>query len=39
VILDEFPDVAALRLEVEKPGALRSVASVRAVIASSRDRP
>jgi dihydroneopterin aldolase len=38
VILDEFPRVEALRLELEKPGALSAIArSVRAVIVASRE--
>ncbi len=36
VILNGFPTVQALRVEVEKPGALSAAKSVRAVIASHR---
>lgn len=36
-ILDEFPKVQAVRIEVEKPGALRGATTVRAVIVSHRD--
>jgi dihydroneopterin aldolase len=36
-IFDEFPRVDGLQLEVEKPGALSSARSVRAVIVASRD--
>lgn len=38
VILDEFPAVEAVRLELEKPQALSSARSVRAVIVASRSR-
>src|SRR5713226_1239474 len=37
VIFDEFPRADALELEVEKPGALSSASSARAVIVASRD--
>jgi dihydroneopterin aldolase len=37
VILDEFPSVQEARVEVEKPGALSSARSVRAVTASRRE--
>jgi dihydroneopterin aldolase len=37
LVLDEFPAVDGLRLEVEKPGALRAATSVRAVIVSQRE--
>ncbi len=36
VILDEFPSVMEVRVEVEKPGALSATRSVRAVAASQR---
>lgn len=35
-ILDEFPNVQAVRVEVEKPGALRAAKTVRAVVVSDR---
>jgi len=38
MILDEFPAVEAVRLELEKPHALSSARSVRAVIVASRSR-
>jgi dihydroneopterin aldolase len=38
VVLDEFPEVEEVRLELEKPGALSTAASVRAVIAAHRDQ-
>jgi 7,8-dihydroneopterin aldolase/epimerase/oxygenase len=38
-ILAEFPAVQALRLEVEKPGALRAARAVKAVIATRRPGP
>jgi dihydroneopterin aldolase len=36
VILDDFPSVEEVRVEVEKPGALSAAHSVRAVAASQR---
>jgi dihydroneopterin aldolase len=37
VILDEFPGVQEVRVEVEKPGALSAARSVRAIAAAARD--
>jgi len=36
VILDDFPGVQQVRVEVEKPGALSAVRSVRAELAAAR---
>jgi dihydroneopterin aldolase len=37
LVLDEFPSVEDVRLELEKPGALSSADSVRAVVAARRE--
>jgi dihydroneopterin aldolase len=37
VILDDFPGVQEVRVEVEKPGALSTARSVRAMVAATRE--
>jgi dihydroneopterin aldolase len=37
VILDDFPSVQAVRVEVEKSGALSAARSVRAMVAATRE--